>query len=594
MIATVKAYYNTGLTVGNCLDNISQLDALGFSSHSFPNIAIKQDRGRISIRINTDYSTIKDADYVKINDIGYWVTGITMLNDNVAEVGLQQDYVTTAGISNLEIISGWCTRKCVTDDTKYTNTLDEPFSPTSPLKIDFGNEIKGSGSSDVPQTIIVSSIDLANLPLTAKAYVDAASDKVLVPDLNVVPNGSLNTLYTSHVCGASNAKSTRLPATQAYSGANQTILDALSQIRSLGVESCIVACYTVSANWVAVTESSNKITNMEDYCQYVASGLTQIPGTFKNNKVYSGQFNKIVHYSLATGDSSEDRIEDIVEYNGSVPSDNIFWFVAADPRYDGNPVCMPKTVHGSDNNKLLSCVNGAKWQSIPITYQGASGYGFMGNALQTNIDKMDTQRMYALLGGLSGIMMGSKSPGAFQGSGDFMYNADQGNGLGSFVRDNSNMGFAGNANPVGMSGKLLGGIAAMGAYNANIMYSKQALFNTYNQAMAAVETKFPRIPSFQDYVGNTFFEMRYRLSDNDMVRFDNFLTQFGYAVDEVFDTSCFSGRTHFNYVQGRDMALKKSGVPQYILEGMAKSIESGVRIWHTAPAHSKLLDNPIA
>lgn len=584
MIATVKAYYNTGLTVGNCLDDISQLDALGFTSHSFPNIAIKQDRGRISIRINTDYSTIKDADYVKINDVGYWVTGITMLNDNVAEVGLQQDFVTTAGVFNLDIVSGWCTRRHVTTDTLYENTLDEPFSPTSPLKIDFGKELKGSGSSDVPQTIIVSSIDLANLPLTAKAYVDAASDKVLVPDLNVVPNGALNTLYTSHVTGA--AKSTRMPATQAYNGATQTILDALSQVRSLGVESCIVACYTVNANWVALTESNGKITSLEDYSNDETSGLTQIPGTFKNNKVYSGQFNRVINYSLASGEASDNRVEDI-QNNGV-----IVWRLAADPRYNGHPVCMPKYVHGTENNKLLSAINGAQWQNIPITYQGASGYGFMQNNVQTQIDKMDTQRLYGILGGVSN-MLGGFTPqnyGAIEspngGMGGF-YNISHGFG-------DSGLHFNQGTNPAALAGGVLGGVSSIGSMNANIMYSKQTLFNSYNQAMATIDVQFPRIPSFQDYIGNTFFEMRYRLSNNDMIRFDNFLTQFGYAVDEVLEQSCFAGRTHFNYVQGRDVSLKKSGVPQYILEGMAKSIESGVRIWHTAPAHSKLLDNPIA
>lgn len=592
MIATVKAYYNTGLTVGNCLDNISQLDALGFSSHSFPNIAIKQDRGRISIRINTDYSTIKDADYVKINDVGYWVTGITMLNDNVAEVGLQQDFVTTAGVFNLDIVSGWCTRRHVTTDTLYENTLDEPFSPTSPLKIDFGKELKGSGSSDVPQTIIVSSIDLANLPLTAKAYVDAASDKVLVPDLNVVPNGSLNTLYTSHVTGA--AKSTRMPATQAYNGATQTILDALSQVRSLGVESCIVACYTVNANWVALTESNGKITSLEDYSNDETSGLTQIPGTFKNNKVYSGQFNRVINYSLASGEASDNRVEDI-QNNGV-----IVWRLAADPRYNGHPVCMPKYVHGTENNKLLSAINGAQWQNIPITYQGASGAGFMGNALKTGVDKLDNQRMYSIMGGMAGLLSMSGDPYSMYhaNGGQVSYSPTIGNTDGMYYMPSAG-GIAGGANPYGvnpfnMAGKTLGGVAALGALNANTMYSKQALFNSYNQAMATVDVQFPRIPSFQDYIGNTFFEMRYRLSDNDMVRFDNFLTQFGYAVDEVLEQSCFAGRTHFNYVQGRDVSIKKSGVPQYILEGMAKSIESGVRIWHTAPAHSKLLDNPIA
>ena len=586
MIASVKAYYNTGLQINNSLDSIGLLDSLGFSSRTFDSIAIKQDRGRINIRINTTYANIKDADYVKINDVGYWVTGITMLNDNVAEVGLQQDFVTTVGTSSIEVVSGWCTRKHVTSDPLYANTLDEPFAPTSPLKIDFGGELTGAGSSDGFTYVIVSSIDLANLPTTAKAYFDQANDKVLVPDLAVVPNSTSNTIYTSHISGT--AKSCKLPATQAYVGNSAPILEALSSVRSLGVESCIVACYLVSSKWVAVNGTGGAITDMTDFNADVISTLPAIGGTYKNSKVYSGQFQRIVNYSLATGDSSDNRVEDI--QNAGI----ITWRLAADPRYNGHPVCMPKYVHGSENNKLLSCISGAQWQNIPITYQGASGAGFLQNNLQIQNDKIEAQRLYGLLGGISGMLMGGQNPANFQGSGDWTYNNSSYGGLGAFVRDNSGMGFSGDANPLSMSGKVLGGVAAMGAVNANLMYQKQAMFNGYNQAMATIDVQFPRVPSFQDYIGNSFYEMRYRLSDNDMTRFDNFLTQFGYAVDEVLNSSCFGGRTHFNYVQGKDVALKKSGVPQYLLNGMARMIESGVRIWHTAPSSAKLLDNPIA
>ena len=584
MIASVKAYYNTGLQVNNSLDNIGLLDSLGFSSRTFDSIAIKQDRGRINIRINTSYDNIKDADYIKINDVGYWVTGITMLNDNVAEVSLQQDFVTTVGIANLEVVSGWCTRKHVTSDTIYANTLDEPFAPTSPLKIDFGGEITGTGSSDGFSYIIVSSIDLSNLPATAKAYLDAANDKVLVPDLAVVPSSANNTTYTSHISG--NAKSCKLPATQAYIGNSAPILEALASVRSLGVESCLVACYLVPEKWVAVNASGGAVTDMTDQDGFYTSSLPAIPGTYKNNKVYSGQFHRIVNYSLATGESSDNRVEDI-QSNGI-----IYWRVAADPRYSGHPVCMPKYVHGVENQKLLSCINGAQWQNIPITYQGASGAGFLQNNIKTQTERMESQRLYGLLGGMSGMLGGftpqniypTQGPnGGFSG----FYDASQGFG-------ESGLRLGQSMNPAAMAGQFLGGVASIGSQNANIMFAKQQLFNSYNQAMATVDVQFPRIPSFQDYIGNSFYEMRYRLSDNDMVRFDNFLTQFGYAVDEVFNTACFSGRTHFNYVQGRDIALKKSGLPQYLLDGMAKVIESGVRIWHTAPSSSKLLDNPIA
>ena len=76
MVATVKLYYNTGLNPGNCLDSLSKLDTLGFTSRECPQVAILQDRGRVDIRINISYDNVKDADYCKINNVGYWVIGI--------------------------------------------------------------------------------------------------------------------------------------------------------------------------------------------------------------------------------------------------------------------------------------------------------------------------------------------------------------------------------------------------------------------------------------------------------------------------------------------------------------------------------------
>lgn len=196
MIATVRCYYNTGLTVSNCLDSYLSLDSLGFNYRDFPNVAIKQDRGLINIRLSTSYKNIKDADYCRINNVCYWVTSVVMLNDNVADVQLQQDYLTTLGVSGLEVVSGWCTRRHIVDDTLYNNTIDEPFTPSNKLEIDFGSKIDGGGP-DGFYSIAVSSVDLLSITETATAYFDSDQDKVLVPNLPLV--SANNTSYSSDV-----------------------------------------------------------------------------------------------------------------------------------------------------------------------------------------------------------------------------------------------------------------------------------------------------------------------------------------------------------------------------------------------------------
>ena len=114
-----------------------------------------------------------------------------------------------------------------------------------------------------------------------------------------------------------------------------------------------------------------------------------------------------------------------------------------------------------------------------------------------------------------------------------------------------------------------------------------------NSMQVRPDVQFSVIPTLQNYVGNYFIEYRYRLSASDMSRFDDFLTQFGYAVDEPLTKDCFTGRTNFNYIVADSVNIKSSA-PLYLREGVINQLQSGVRIWHTKPSRDKLLNNPIS
>ena len=254
MIATVRCYYNTGLTVSNCLDSYLSLDTLGFDYRDFPNVAIKQDRGLINIRLSTSYENIKDADYCRINNVCYWVTSVVMLNDNVADVQLQQDYLTTVGVSNFDIVAGWCKRRCVTDDTPFSNTIDEPFNPQNILEVDFGSEIKPSTGSENSLQIVVATVDLLNIDKLADAYEENTfGEHVLVPKLPVL--SSNNTTYIMNIDGTE--KSADMRATCAYDALNTTVRDAMGQLRSLGIECAIVQSYNLPANYCGGVSASD-------------------------------------------------------------------------------------------------------------------------------------------------------------------------------------------------------------------------------------------------------------------------------------------------------------------------------------------------
>ena len=563
MVASVTLYYETGLSPGNCLDSISKLSSLAFTAKTFPNVAIKQDRGRVDIKINATYADVKNADYCKINSSGYWVTGINMLNDHCAMVLLQQDYLTTIGVSNLSIVSGWCTRRSVSDDTLFKNTLPENFTPSQELVVSGCTEISNGSSETGHINVLLCNLDILNLTDLAKAYTATLAGKdvnVVVPKLPSISDGG--TKYYFHPQGASNTYSTNIAMTKAFNPNNTKVKEGVSEVRALGIESCIGASYNLPLQWVDATEDGNGVYTMfVDKWKNTKSSLSTHWGSYKNNKVYSGQFQSIVCYSICSGEQNTFKVEDVVNSDGE-----ILWTLFADLRYNGYPACKPSTYRSKQNSSMFGVVKGANWQQTPFMYTyGSSGYAV---GLQSAAQNYVANQL-----GVAGGIIGS---GANIVSG--MIGSDLSGGEAQ-------------ANNFALGTKIVSNGVSAGARLA----MNRVNFNDDVRSLlkATPEIQFPVVPQLQDFIGNKFYEMHYRLSNTDMTRFDNYLTQFGYAVSEKLTTACFTGRTHFNYVQGEDVTLNATA-PLYLRNGAAEQIMNGVRIWHTKPSSSALVDNPIA
>ena len=579
MIATVRCYYNTGLTVSNCLDSYLSLDTLGFDYRDFPNVAIKQDRGLINIKLSTSYENIKDADYCRINNVCYWVTSVVMLNDNVADVQLQQDYLTTVGVSNFDIVAGWCRRRCVTDDTPFSNTIDEPFNPQNILEVDFGSEIKPSTGSENSLQIVVATVDLLNLDKLADAYEENTfGEHVLVPKLPIL--GSNNTTYVMNIDGTE--KSADIPATCAYNALNSTVRNAMGQLRSLGIESAIVQSYNLPANYCGgVSASDTKFSSIKGIHETKPSSLEPMynKGVYKNNKVYSGQFQRFVIGSKITGINKEFRPEDVAE---NVLSDlySVTWILDSNPMYNGYPILRPANYHGSKNSFYIAAVNGAQWLNAPISYNGVSGQDLL-------IRGWEQQTASTILNGLAPTLTaaGNSLNNAYSNIGS---NTDY-NKFTSYS-DLSKSGVTSDQLSAARYNNFMTAIPNISNIVFGQMSNNMALTNSMS---VRPDVQFSVIPTLQNYVGNYFIEYRYRLSASDMSRFDDFLTQFGYAVDEPLTKDCFTGRTNFNYIVADSVNIKSSA-PLYLREGVINQLQSGVRIWHTKPSRDKLINNPIS
>lgn len=591
MIATVTLYYDTGLGPGNSMDDISKLDSL-FTSRTFSDVAVKQNIMLESARIAATFDDVKGADYCKIGDMAYYITSLRMLNDNVAQLLLQPDFVTTVGISGLTFTSGWVKRRHYSqteDDETFKNLFDEPFEPTNEPVIERGTVIQGDGDSDTFHYIVVSSLELTTMSAIAKKYVDQIDGgSVLVPQLPDGIDNNNTTVYTSHC--VSPAKSSVISMTKAFNLLSSTILNAMNDMRSLGIESAISAAYVLPDIWGNINGAVDSISLISDRSRNVESRIspkyTVSEHPIINKKTFSGQFNKVKVFSMCSGDEHEFRIEDIISPN----IEKIFWTVYADCKYNGAPGCKPQYYRDVLNTDTMCCIRGANWQQTPFMYNQASGFGF--DQAQATLNAKSR------IGATSTEVLGQSGDIIAAGVGAYYNAASIGMGTAAF----SEAGYAA-ANTAEASLKKDGvsGISSAAATSVrnNVINARQSRLNVYSRKIQGYgQLDFPQVPYLADYIGNAFYDVRTRLSDKDTIRFDRFLSAYGYAVDEDLGTSgesdalnLFTTRDKHNYVQVEDAVVKKAGVPLMLINGVINELENGIRIWHVAPSLDNLYFN---
>ena len=119
--------------------------------------------------------------------------------------------------------------------------------------------------------------------------------------------------------------------------------------------------------------------------------------------------------------------------------------------------------------------------------------------------------------------------------------------------------------------------------------------------MTPPNVKFPISDNLMPYVGNKFFLVRHRLSDADTIRYDKYLTAYGYSTSEPLTKECFTCRQYFNYVRATDVNIDiMPDNPNFGLrtrQQIANQLNAGVRIWHVLPNSTEAIDafenNPI-
>lgn len=557
----VRFYSNTGFNGINVPESAEVLKQAASLTNT-DIIWVRQDYPLSVIRVEITQLRALQIDYVcvttdperldlTIYDIYYYVVGREMINANTCEFTLEVDALTTIGLNNMEIISGWATRVHVDDDSMFRYNIDEGFQPNEPAKIEY-DLINVS-----PETVsfVASCVGLSwdNLYTIAKTYKDAVDGgQVTVPQ---VPPPTYSTKFTIRTPAGSYSK--QVPSVTLYE--LDDVREQLSLIRSLGLDSAISGCYNIPKGLVTYgKQSSGEVRAITALCQEYNSSLPfKWSNTVKNNKVFSGQFNKYSVLSMCSGDSADYDAHNIGLEGDRLPS---FQFMS-DPSPEGKTYLAPSVYEGTRHNFsdiFMNVVEGADWQNTPLLMSGKAGSAIdkMNFTLAREIKTMNAG--FSVVGGINS---------AYQGA---------------------------SLEPIGLAlniGQTIGNY---------IKSNKQEGLNYMVQQMTVPEIKFPRTGNMQDYIGNGFMIVRTRLSDEDTKRYDRYLTMYGYAVNEPLTKEHFTNRTKFNYVECRDLSIqcKSPGItrttfPMELINQAVERLQNGVRIWHVPFDISAYNDNPI-
>ena len=618
----VILYKSTGFNVNNVPDGSSLLLKVPSTNKLTIDAVwlLQDDTG--SIKIKATWNQVESVDYCRIDNKYYFVTGVTMLNENTARLDLQFDALTTVGIRNFKIINGWCTRRHVSNDELFSNTISEDFVPIEIEKVDFSKLY--SGVEENVKIIIASTIPLDDISAIAKTYKDNIEQlSVTVPQINSI---KYPTTCIFNVTGTNGFLRT-LPQIALYDFEHNSdvYLQALKDIYSLGLTDALLAAYTIRWDqtieiqyWDGYSNNESTAIKIISLTQQNATAL-DVPFkwnvnnyTVKNNKVFSGQYNKYEVMSITSGNSTSFYASQIFNKDKTSGFKDYpeFW-VSGDPAPNGKTYCRPQVYEGNigvnGEDGFLQLTEGSIWQNQQLTFQGAEGWQVLTNLQRetrnANIIN-EASSFMGMLGNLiattsaitSNIGALSSNAGEFAGSKINAMNTASSFGQGNYFPDSLY-----SSDPVyrrynSVSAPQAGGF--MGATNRLI--GSEMRFQT-GINMTPPNVKFPISDNLMPYVGNKFFVVRYRLSDADTIRYDKYLTAYGYNTSEPLTAECFTCRKYFNYVRATDVNIDiMPDNPNFGLrtrQQIANQLNAGVRIWHVLPNSTEAIDafeyNPI-
>lgn len=645
---TCTLYKNTGFNAVNIPDSKATL-ALAPSVVA-PALDIYQARELSSFVIKANYANIKDCDYLYLqNDSDqtdfafYSIQNITMTSNDTAILNVTMDYILTAGgAANLTFLDGMCERHhvAVADDIFGAYCEDDAYlAPAETMGVAYDTRFFSYQSDQM--TIISSTIDLRQLYEDFLSnnygegvdYQSTSGNTVTVPN---VPSGEGLTFVImdieSKTAGSPNQLKTKIPGIYTYAATyptintsqftnwlNQQIYEAspstkpwinvaLSYVRSLGIESCIIAQYSVPSMYFNDTANSwtldgkGRFQDMEARC-VVEPTITFDVGydtgygyTVKNKRLLYGEYNKYHLVANATGNEAVFYPEEIYHKTNQWEYPEVI--SVADIRHNGAPYFNFRYYRGNDriktyttnvatnqkNNTDFFCnaVKGLEWQNVPLVYTGASGsllnqYKYNATIAardqqqQAALENFDLSERKGITSGISNIVGGvaAIAGGAVSGQAAGIMG-----GIGSIV--DAGVGMYYNKETYDLQRNH-----ANAEYNIAKNTELQSLLIANN--VYAPSYNFPMSEGIRDFIGNGCTVWRPYYTENDVKRVDKILTMYGYKHTTPITATLLSNRAKFNYIKAAGVTIGNTGIPKWLREGVATQFAAGTRIWHVLP-----------
>lgn len=613
---SVTVYFNTGFNSIDIPATPSVLNNAQQKTYTDP-YYLREDIDSPEIRINDDYNNLVNVDYVRLynnatDKYSYYFATPRASARKTTILTLQLDALTTmGGPASLTYISGYQTRGHVkkTEDTMFSNTASENFTPLEELEATNIKEHKPTAGTGVELNPVISNIDLealAEQPETnmdvITGMVEGTTDPVMyIPRLKTPESETGFSIPTDQEYW----RGFFIPQTAAYDAKGELTKKGIQKLYSFG-QLQLQSSYKIPGPWAGNYNGTGATETTPPTGQYYnISGIEEtqntdityqlsIPNyTIKNAKTNT-MFRTVHLVNIGNGAESIKRISEI--YDSAVTGPQIYLW--SDPSPSGKPWGRFKYIKNSPL-QYMDAVAGLPWANNQIVTEGASGniwnainYAQQIKTTMRNWEQNEWQKEYNYAslvrsGANTSIPIISDIGGFFAGG--HAPRIDMTNLWGQIGKGLLDYEGQTGQQYLGYTGQFqqerdrLERQTYMREQELRQQQNENYLTALRNENVSAPSVLFTPDINLGLYGYNYYVSYEVRMSNNDIIALDQYFQRFGYnGLHKPVTAETFNARQYYSFVQAFDINIK-SDYGKRIRERAISQLNNGVRVWKVLP-----------